>query len=331
MARKNLLQGLMAEAAKSETAKPEPAADTPADTSRVDAARPRYSGGAIGAVSQSIAELKARSVIEIDPVRIAEGGLDDRLDDDAEDHDALVASIRDYGQQVPVLVRPDPADPERYQIVYGRRRVKAMRALGVPVKALVRSLDDQEMVVAQGQENSARKDLSFIEKASFARQMRDLNYKRDVICATLHVDKTVISRMLSVIDGLDPELVIAIGAAPSVGRDRWTALATQLEKTNTNLREAIALINLVTEAKSSDERYDGLMAALGAGNKPVKSKKARQKQYLKASDGALIGHAVRSERTVVLTLNTKVTRGFDEWLLTHLDDIHRDWKAGQDG
>ena len=96
MARKNILKGLM---------EPPKNGDTP--PARVDAARPRYTTGAIGAVSQSIAHLKARAIVDIDPRMIDNAGLKDRLDDDP-DLAELTASIGEYGQQVPVLLRAQP-------------------------------------------------------------------------------------------------------------------------------------------------------------------------------------------------------------------------------
>jgi ParB family chromosome partitioning protein len=106
--------------------------------------------GAVGAVGRSIADLKARSILEIDPFEIDAGGVRDRLEHDDEDHARLMESLREYGQQVPVLVRPHPDKEDRYQIVYGRRRVLAMRDLGLPVKALVRDLDDRPPVPSSG-------------------------------------------------------------------------------------------------------------------------------------------------------------------------------------
>ncbi|MGC9371100.1 MAG: plasmid partitioning protein RepB [Paracoccaceae bacterium] len=318
MARKNLLKGLMEEAA---AAPPAPSQEE----QRVDAARPRYSGGAIGAVSQSIADLKSRSVVEIDPHHITAGGLSDRLDDEDEDHAALVESLREHGQQVPVLVRPDPETPDRYQIVYGRRRVKALRELGLPVKALVRSLDEREMLLAQGQENTARKDLSFIEKASFARQMRDLGYERPVICAALHVDKTVISRMLSVVDRLAPDLIAAIGAAPSVGRDRWLALADQMAKSDTDTDAAIALVNLAEDGSTSDKRFEALFKALTLPRRAAK-RDAPAKTPLRDAEGRRLGHVSRANDATILTLPQRMADGFDEWLVENISEIHRSWK-----
>lgn len=178
---------------------------------------------------------------------------------DDPDLDKLMESLKEYGQQVPVLLRVNPNDPERYQVVYGRRRVAAMKRLGLPVKALIRDLDDRALVIAQGQENTARKDLTFIEKANFARQMRDAGYDRKTICDALSIDKTVISRMLQVVDAVPEALIKAIGSAPSFGRDRWLALANALDGRD-----------MVAEAKgeTSDARFAAVMAALRTPRPP---------------------------------------------------------------
>ncbi len=344
MGRKNLLQGLMDGAdAADDTAKDKGTGGE----ARAETTRPRYSGGAIGAVSQSIAELKSRALLELDPFVIESAGVQDRLDDEDADHDALVASIRDYGQQVPVLVRPHPETEGRYQVVYGRRRVKALRDLGQPVRALVRQLDDRELMLAQGQENNARKDLSFIEKASFARQMRDMGYGRVVICAALHVDKTVISRMFSIIDRLEPDLIQVIGSAPSVGRDRWLALADLIEATNTDMGDAQALVNLLAGTESSDRRFEALSKTLSrpepsariapsgptehpALSDPASGSASRSGRLrVLSTQGDDLGHVVRKRNATVVTLAGTAAEGFDDWLVENLSRLHQDWKSGR--
>ncbi|EEE35032.1 plasmid partitioning protein RepB [Rhodobacteraceae bacterium KLH11] len=310
MARKNLLKGLM-------DAPPAPPADeAPA---RVDVAKPRYGSGAIGAVSQSISDLKSRAVQEIDPRMIDQGGLQDRLEENAGLAE-LIESIREYGQQVPVLLRPNPNDGERYQVVYGRRRVAALRELGQPVKALIRVLDDRAVILAQGQENTARRDLSFIEKVNFARQMQEMGYERKVICDALHVDKTLISRMLSVSDRI-PELVIqAIGAAPSVGRDRWLKLADLLPQ------DQMQRATNAAQGETSDERFEAVLAALS----PRKPPAPRNRVPLKGADGTTLGQMQRSGTKAVLTLNSKTAKGFEDWLVENISELHHRWKTGRD-
>lgn len=307
MARKDLLKGLME--TKADT--PESAGDPPAPA-RVDAAKPRYSKGAIGAVSQSIAELKSRAITEVDPRMIDDGGFQDRLDREDPDLDQLIESIRLYGQQVPVLLRPNPNDEKRYQVVYGRRRVAALKALHVPIKAMVRVLDDRELVIAQGQENSARRDLTFIERANFARQMRDAGYDRKVICDALHVDKTLISRMLSVADRVPVPLIEAIGSAPGIGRDRWMMLADKLK--GRDMTEH-------ARGESSDARFEAVLAALATPRAP-----ARPPQSVKTEDGTELAQVLRKRGRTVLSLDSRTAEGFEDWLVENLARLHREWK-----
>jgi ParB family chromosome partitioning protein len=318
MARKDLLKGLIGDAHVND----QKAGDTPPapSASAKDPQRSRYQKGAIGAVSQSIAELKSRSLIEVDASQIDPGGLVDRLGEDSNDREALIASIRDYGQQVPVLLRRDPTRTDLYQIVYGRRRVEALRALGQPVKAMVRDLSDHDLVVAQGQENSARRDLTFIEKANFARQMRDNGFERKIICDALHIDKTVISRMLSVADALPLSLITAIGSAPSAGRDRWRLLAdrfTAQAKGPKPLEKAL----VDQPGLTSDQRFEAVLTALA--NKAPKP--APREIVLEDGADHPIARAKKSGRKTTLTFDARESDGFEDWLIENLNQIHRDW------
>lgn len=299
MARKDLLKSLMGA--------PDPIGqDTPL---------PRMERGAIGAVSKSINELKSRAIIEVAPDLIDNAGLHDRLDADQAGIEALADSIREYGQQVPVLLRHSPNHDGRYDIVFGRRRVQAMQALGMPVKAMVRTLNDRDLVVAQGQENSARKDLSFIEKASFAAQMVKAGFERKVICDALSIDKTVISRMLSVTDAIPDELIRAIGAAPSAGRDRWLALAQKVGKR--------PLADLLAAAKGpdSDARFIAVIAALAA------PKAKPGPQNLLGADGRQLGQVRKSGKRAVIEISD--SDDFADWLIRNIHEIHRDWLENQ--
>lgn len=309
MGRKDVLKGLM-----------EAPSEIVAPPARVDAARPRYTTGAIGAVSKSIAELKSRAVIDVDPRMIDNAGFQDRLDADDSDLGALTESIRQYGQQVPVLLRPNPNDAERFQVVYGRRRVAALNQLHQPVKALVRIIDDHELVIAQGQENAARKDLSFIERANFARQMRDGGYKRKVICDALHVDKTLISRMLSVADRVPTTLIEAIGAAPSVGRDRWLALADMVEK-----NPDAAAANFA-KGNTSDQRFDQVVRGLST---PDLKKQPTEVEILHSKTGHEIGTIKQQKGRAVISIISQDAKGFDGWIVKNIRKIHLEWEEAQ--
>lgn len=325
MARKNILQGLM-------EAPPAPQPPAQSQTEGADHG-PRSSRGAIGAVSRSIADLKARAVVELDPQVIEAAGMQDRLETDEAEDAGLRQSIAEYGQQVPVLVRPHPTEEGRYQIVYGRRRVLAMRALGQPVKALIRDLDDRELVLAQGQENTARRDLSFIEKVNFARQMVNAGYDRKAICDALSVDKTLISRMLSVAEGVPLDLIEAIGAAPSIGRERWSALADLIDAYQPDIA-ALQTVAVFSDSQGSDARFQAVFAHLtkeDADEAPTPTARAPKAPPAQITDrdGNAFAQTKRDKNYLTLKLKLSQTKGFEAWLVEELPALLAEWQTTQ--
>lgn len=305
MGRKDLLLGLMTGAEE----KGGPPARPPSEAAR-------GGRGAIGAVSRSIADLKARALTEVPADLIDPAGLTDRLDEDEAGIAELAESIRQWGQQVPVLLRHSPNYEGRYEVVYGRRRVAALKRLGLPVRAMIRDLSDRDLIVAQGQENNARRDLSFIEKAVFAARMQRMGFDRRVICDALMVDKTQVSRMIQVAEAVPEPVIRAIGAAPSVGRTRWLALAARLEG-----RDAAEVAQLARGA-SSDARFAAVFAALAA------PRPAPDVRPLTGADARPLAELRRARGRTVLSF-TAAAEGFDDWLVDNLERLHREFLAGR--
>ena len=106
----------------------------------------------LAARADAAAEIEEGSVIvDLDPKLIDDSFIADRVADANDPTLAgLVESIDGSGQQVPILVRPNPGVLGRFQIAYGRRRTSAALILGRPVRAVVRSLSDDELVVGSG-------------------------------------------------------------------------------------------------------------------------------------------------------------------------------------
>ncbi|MCB1419641.1 MAG: plasmid partitioning protein RepB, partial [Notoacmeibacter sp.] len=221
MARKHLLANLGAHAAK-------PAEANDKAGSRVEYAR----RGASRSMMQSLDELAENSmrvlegdtVVSLDPAKLDPSPYADRIGEDEEKDRELFAAIKEAGQLSPVLVRPHPASNGRYIIVFGHRRVRAARALGREVHAVVKPLEEIAHVIAQGQENSARDDLSFIEKALYARRLAESGIDKATIKTALTIDDTLLSRMLSVAEVVPNAVLEALGAAKGIGRDRWEEL-----------------------------------------------------------------------------------------------------------
>lgn len=90
---------------------------------------------------------------------------------DAEGVDELAASIRELGQLDPILVRPLPDDPDRFEIIAGHRRALACAKAG-KAHADVR-IDSELSTAAAVAENVAREPLSPIDEARAYQRLVD--------------------------------------------------------------------------------------------------------------------------------------------------------------
>lgn len=214
---------------------------------RVTAGAVRSLQDSFSALERENASLAARlsqagQVLVLEPALIDPAPLADRFaDDDDAGFAALKASLAARGQEVPILVRPHPGAEGRFQCAYGHRRLRALRELGLGVRAEVRPLSDADLVTAQGLENTARQDLSFIERAVFAARLEDAGFARAVVQAALAIDRAEASKLISVARGVAADIVAAIGRAPRIGRARWQALAGALARPGAEARVRAAL------------------------------------------------------------------------------------------
>jgi ParB family chromosome partitioning protein len=261
------------------------------------------------------------SVLEIDPSDISNSSISDRIPVERDaDFDALVTSIADHGQKVPILVRPDPDKEGHYQIAYGRRRLRAAAKLGLKVKAIVQSLTDNELVIAQGKENLDRQDLSFIEKALFAHRLEEAGYPRDVIIAALSTDKADLSRYISVARGVPHTVILAIGPAPKAGRARWLALVDAVSSSPKKV-EAIIDDNAFADL-DSDQRLQRVLSKIAARD----AKKATGETW-KTRHGQKAAQIERSGARTRITFDERMVPEFADYLTTRLDELFEEFGA----
>ncbi|WP_438755077.1 plasmid partitioning protein RepB [Pararhizobium sp. O133] len=266
--------------------------------------------------------LSGEHVVDLDPDlidvsfvrdRLSEGGLS--LEDD------FVRSIADNGQEVPILVREHPERKGRYQVAYGHRRLQAARLLGRPVRAVIRPLADTDVVIAQGIENSARQNLSYIERALFALTLEARGFERSVIMRALSTDKTELSKLISVARAVPDHVIRAIGNAPSVGRRRWIALSETLSPKH------VARLELLFQRPdfiraSSDERFDMVVVNL-AERKAVKT----VSESWKPGRGARISASMKAgERSYTLAFKAEEAPDFGAFITGRLDELYREFK-----
>ena len=309
---------------------------------RATSAAVKAMGLSLGSLSQEVEEARrlreavaaGETVVEIDPAAIEPSPFADRLSEGAAndpDFEALKASMAEHGQQVPVLVRPhaDRAKAARglYQIAYGHRRVQAARALGRPVRAVVRTLDDAALVLAQGKENAERRALSFIERAFFARALTGHGFDRATVQAALAVHKSEMTRLLQVAEAVPPHIVRAIGPAPRAGRPRWMELGALLARdTGGHADDEIA--SAAFRAADSDARFqrlfDRLKAAARWRSTPASGQGARR---ISVAGGRAIAELARAGRATRLTIPDSAGDGFADYVAARLPGLHAAFAA----
>lgn len=300
-----------------------------------DEARPRFPNtGTMSGVKSTLRDLSSNAVREIDPALIDDDGPKDRLAITDADVAALADSIRQHGQQVPIMVRPLADAPGRYRVVYGRRRLRALKLAGLPAKALVRSLTDEQAILAQGQENSLRLDPSFIEKAIFVAELADAGYDPAVILDALAIDKPMLSRMTKVARTIPADVIRFVGPAHGIGRRRWEDLADLARDHGLDLGAIAAGLPADLAQAASDDRFARLAdAAARAVARDEVGADAPPALPLTDADGATIGEMKAGPRALSIRL-ARVEGGFADWLRDNAEEefrhLHARWKAARD-
>lgn len=289
--------------------------------------------GAARSMTRSIEELaentkrmaEGEAIVSLDTALIDGSFVSDRIDQDDEDYIRLRDAIASHGQSTPILVRPHPDREGRYMIVYGHRRARVCRELGREVRAVIRNFEDIAHIVAQGQENAARANLSFIEKAMFARKLIGMGQSKETVKAALTIDDTLLSRMLSVVETIPAPIVDGVGAAKGVGRDRWEELKKLVA---VPAKAEIALAEVQSDdfvAKDGPERFNHLLAAVKAGKK-APARRPPQASYWAPPDKAVEATYRRSGKTFSLSLTSKDAEAFGEYLSSHLEQLYGAFK-----
>lgn len=290
--------------------------------------KPIVKGGAtsekyIRAATQGGAE---RTYQEIAVDQVGESAIRDRIDVE-EDLDSLVDSIRENGQQIPILVRLTHSGELPYEIVVGRRRLAAHRRLGMPrIKAFVARMDDREAFIAQGIENSARLETSYIERARAAAQGVEAGYSQADVAEFLNISRTLMNFMIKTYQSLGEDLVMAIGPARGIGRRKWDALVTAMTQNAIAPETAIQMID--HDVVESVDRFEALLRSVQSAPRKAPSPAAEpdRKSYL---DGRL--QTVRKPRQLVVKTDRTLPQDVLNRISASIAEIVSDFEKNKNG
>ena len=173
------------------------------------------------------------------------GRFQPRRNFDAEHLAALTESVREKGILQPILVRRDPSDPNRYEILAGERRWRAAQGAQLhEIPVIVREMDDRGASEIALIENIQRQDLNAIEEGEgYRRLIEEFGHTQEELGRALGKSRSHIANTMRLL-GLPEEVkaMIADGrlsaghARALVTADDPLALARRIEQEGLSVR-----------------------------------------------------------------------------------------------
>lgn len=178
-----------------------------------------------------------------------------RTEFDKEALDALVASIKEKGVLQPLLVR---RQGNKYELIAGERRWRASKLAGLKeVPAIVKELNDKEVLEVALVENLLRENLSAIEEAEgFQRLIDEFSHTQEALSQIVGKSRSHIANMLRLLSLPDEvKLLVKEGkisaghARALVGLDNAASLAQNIIAKDMSVRQVEDLVAKQKEPK----------------------------------------------------------------------------------
>ncbi|WP_226780013.1 ParB/RepB/Spo0J family partition protein [Oceaniglobus trochenteri] len=183
--------------------------------------------------------------------------------------DELAASIKEKGVIQPLILRQNPRNPEQYEIVAGERRWRAAQMAKVhALPAIIRELDDTEVLELAIIENIQRSDLNPVEEAAGFRQLMDkFGHTQEKLAEALGKSRSHIANLLRLLNL--PEDVLALLRDGKISMGHARALITADDPS--------ALAKIVVAKGLSVRQTEALVKAPKGGDVPRETKPKREK------------------------------------------------------
>lgn len=244
-------------------------------------------GGAFGAEGSSSSPFKMIAIASIEPLP---GNPRKHFDESALDE--LAASIAKRGVIQPIIVRPQGKGEGsgKYQLVAGERRWRAAQKARLhEIPALVRELDDREVMALALIENLQREDLNPVEEArAYQRLSDDEGMTQAEIARMVEKSRSHVANIQRLL-GL-PEAVLdlvqrgklSMGHARAlIGQDDATTLAERAVNDNLSVREIEKLVRQVAKSiKARNAAVVGATPPLPGENADIEAVQRHLEEFL---------------------------------------------------
>jgi len=129
--------------------------------------------------------------------------------------DEIVDNIKAIGLKKPIIVttRYDPEGIDRYLLICGEGRMKALRSLGEnAIPALVVSVSDEDAFIMSLVENIARRKYRPLELLAGIEHLRDQGYDRKAIAKKIGLSPDYVYGILTLLKHGEERLIVAVQA-----------------------------------------------------------------------------------------------------------------------
>lgn len=175
----------------------------------------------------------------------------------------LTESIRRNGILQPLLLRPHPEEPGKYQIIAGERRWRAAQAAQLhEAPAVIRDLSDRDVLEIAIIENVQRADLNPIDEANgYAQLIEKFGYTQVQLAEAMGKSRPYIANMLRLMSLPEKVRAFVAGGALSAGHARAlitaedpTALAQRVIAEGLSVRQTETLAKHISQPRSAKRK-----------------------------------------------------------------------------
>ena len=203
------------------------------------------------------------SVLQIPVSQIKTNKYQPRVEFNQEKLNELISSIKEKGVVQPVLVRKAP---DGYELIAGERRLRAVKSAGFDrIPAIVKSVDDVDMLELSLIENIQREELNSMEEAhAFQRFITDFGFTQEKIAKVLGKDRSTIANTIRLL-GLPKKIQESISKGTLTAGHAKAILSLPSES------EQLRVCNLVIKRGLSVREVEALVGRrlLGKSGRPV--------------------------------------------------------------
>jgi ParB family chromosome partitioning protein len=149
--------------------------------------------------------------------------------------------------------------------------------------------------------------------------------------SALSADKTTVSKMLSVTRRIPADVLTAIGATRTTGRDRWHDLSVKFETENVGARAAEIIATRDFQAAEPDTRFDMLVVFLNRKEAQAEATPALPQTVAQwqRHDGSVKAKFKDDGKQFTIALRAQKASAFGTYIADNLDRLYEAFEKTQ--